>query len=202
MKFLSIRRAFRWHRRTFAALFVAVAVLAGLNVLSARAGAGTAVVVAARTIPGGTTVTADDVAVVTIPDEFVADGALTTLDAVLGRTTVIDVPARAALTASALLGGEGLVASGRLALPVRFGEASAVSLLRVGNRVDVLGPTADSGDFGVVAAEVRVVAIPAQGGGGLLGGSESPLVLLEVTPEQASRIQAAASVSSVGFALH
>lgn len=202
MKFHSLRRAFRWHRRTFAAVFVAVAVLAGLNALTARAGPGTAVVIAVRAIPGGTTVAADDLAVVRVPADFVAEGAYSAIGDLLGRTTVVDVPARGMLTPSALLGAEGQVAAGLLALPVRFGETSAVALLRVGSRVDVLGPTAEGSEFGVVAADVRVVALPSSGGDGLLGGSESPLVLLEVTSAQAARISAAASISSVSFALH
>ncbi|MCB0911459.1 MAG: hypothetical protein KDB60_07580 [Propionibacteriaceae bacterium] len=202
MNLLSIRRAFRWHRRTFAALFVAVAVLAGLNALTARAGPGIPVVIATRTIPGGATVTADDLALVQAPAEFVADGAFAAIDAVVGSTTVVDVPARATLTASALLGGEGQVAAGHVALPVRFGEASAVALLRVGSRIDVLGPTTGGSEFGVVAADVRVVAIPTAGDGGLLGGGEPALVLLEVNSTQAAQISAAASVSSVSFALH
>ncbi len=202
MNLQSIRRAFRWHRRTFSALFVAVAVLAGLNALTARAGPGIPVVIAVRTIPGGTTVTADDLAVVQAPAEFVADGAFAAIDAVVGSTTVVDVPARATLTPAALLGSEGQVAAGHVALPVRFREASAVALLQAGSRLDVLGPTTDGSEFGVVAANVRVVAIPALDDGGLLGGGEPPLVLLEVNSAQAAQISAAASVSSVGFALH
>lgn len=198
----SVRRAFRWHRRTFAALFVAVAVLATLNTLTASSGPGVPVLIAIRTIPGGATVTADAVAVVHAPAELVADGAFTAVDSVVGRTAVVDVPARAALTPSALLGNEGQVSAGKVALPVRFAEASAVALLRVGSRIDVLGPTAEGSEFGVVAAGVRVVAIPAHGTDGVLGGSEPPLVLLEVDSAEAARIAAAASVSSVSFALH
>ena len=201
MHLSSIRRAFRWHRRTFAALLVAVAVLAGLNVLTSRTGPGVPVVVATRTIAGGTTVTADDLAVATAPAEFVPEGAFTAIDAVVGRITVVDLPARAALTPSVLLGGEGQITAGKLALPVRFAESAAVSLLRVGSRIDVLGAAAGSTEYGVVASDVRVVAIPASGADGLLGGSHSPIVLLEVNSPGASRVSAAASVSSVGFAL-
>ncbi len=198
----SLRRAFRWHRRTFTALLVAVAVLAGLNALSTRSGPGIPVVVAVRAIPGGAPVAADDVALVEVPAEFVADGAFSSISAVVGRTTVVGVPARASLTPSVLLGTDGQVAAGKVALPVRFGESAAVSLLRVGSRIDVLGPTAEGSEFGVVAADVRVVAIPTSDDGGLLGGSNSPIVLLEVDSAEAARISAAASISSVGFALH
>jgi len=199
--FPSLRRAFRWHRRTFAALLIAVAVLAALNSLTARSGAGVPVVVAARSISGGARVQADDLAVVRAPPDLVADGAFDSVEAVVGRTAVVDVPVRAALTPSTLLGGEGQVAPGRLALPVRFGEAGSVSLLRVGSRIDVLGPTTE-GRYGIVASGVRVVALPSAGETGLLADNQSPLVLLEVSSSEASQITAAAAVSSLSFALH
>jgi hypothetical protein len=84
---------------------------------------------------------------------------------------------------------------------VRFAEASALPLLRVGARIDVLGAAANGADYGIVAADVRVVALPAVSDGGALGGSQTALVLVEVDAAQAAAITAAAAVSAVGFAL-
>ena len=42
-----------------------------------------------------------------------------------------------------------------------FGAAATTALLRVGSRIDVLGPDPSGSGIGVVAANVRVVAIPA-----------------------------------------
>ena len=53
-----------------------------------------------------------------------AEGAFTDLGQAVGRTVVVGVPARQVLTASALLGAEGQVAPGQVALPVAFGVAS------------------------------------------------------------------------------
>lgn len=197
----SFRRAFRWHRRTVAALLVAVAVLAGLNALTAGSPDGVPVVVAARTIAGGQQVAGTDLVVVRVPAATLPDGAATDPAEVVGRTVVVDVPARAVLTPSVLLDSAGRARAGALALPVRFGESAAVALLRVGTRVDVLGPADGGSGYGVVAADVRVLALPAAGSGGLIDGGDAPLVLLEVSSAQASAVAAAASVSALSFAL-
>lgn len=198
--FESLRRAFRWHRRTFAALLAAIAVLAGLNALTSRGADGIPVVVAARTIAGGATVTASDLAVARLPADLVPDGAFIDPAQIIGRTVVVEIRSRSVLAPPELLGAEGQVTAGEVALPVRFGESATVSLLRVGSRIDVLGPSRGS-DYGVVAANVRVVAIPSSGDNGVLGGSQTPLVLLEVSSAQASGIAASAAVSALSFAL-
>lgn len=197
----SLIRAFRWHRRGFAALFAALAVLAGLNALTASEPGDRSVVVAAHPIPAGARLARSDLQLGVLSAAAVPEGALTDLAQAEGLVVVAPVPSRRALVASDLLGDESQVASGKVALPVRFGEAASVSLLRVGGRVDVLGPTSDGGGHGVVASQVRVVAIPVGTESGLLGGAETTVVLLEVTAQDAAAITAAASISALSFAL-
>ena len=180
---------------------MAVAVLAGLSSLAQRDSDGEPVVVAARTIAGGAEIVAADLVVVRLPDAAVADGHFADPQQIVGRTVVAEVPTRGVLTASDLLGETGQVAPGRVALPVRFGESSTVSLLRVGVRVDILGPTAEGSGYGVVAGDVRVAAIPELTESGVLGGGRSELVLVEVTTAQATQIAGAAAVSELSFAL-
>ena len=194
-------RAFRWHRRWFAALFAALAVLAILNTLSTTDSSGVPVVVAARSIPGGKTLAAEDLRTVRLPSAIVPDDAFLDTASLIGGTVRIRIPERSVLTAGTLLESEALVAAGRVALPVRFADATALPLLRVGARIDVLGAAADGSDYGVVAANVRVVAIPSAEPGGVLGGGQGGLVLVEVDTSQAAAIVAAASVSAVSFAL-
>ncbi|MBI5028654.1 MAG: hypothetical protein HZB48_07600 [Actinobacteria bacterium] len=195
-----LRRAFRWHRRGIAALLVAVAVLSGLAAVGPRSSGGVAVVIAARTVPGGATLTPSDLTVALLPPQVVPEGAEGDPGQLVGRTVVVDVPERQALTASVLLDGAGGVGPGLLALPVTFGTTGTVSLLRTGQRLDVLGASAAGSGFGVIAAGVRVVAI-APSDAGLLGGTDPPLVLLEVTSAQAAAVAAAMSVSGLSFAL-
>jgi Flp pilus assembly protein CpaB len=194
-------RAFRWHRRWFGALFAAIAVLATLNVVSSTQSAGTAVVVAARDISGGSRLRADDLRLAILPSSMVAAGAFTDISGAVGQTVVVGVPERQVLTPSVLLGAESQVGTGKVALPVTFGTSGAVSLLNVGSRVDVLGADATGSGYGVVAADARVAALPASDDSGLLGGATSRLVLLEVNSTQAAAIVAAMAVSSVSFAL-
>jgi len=197
----SLLRALRSHRRWFAAVFAALAVLAVLNTFSGAETSGASTVVAARSIPGGTTVVADDLRMLRLPPSMVPGAAFTDPAAVIGHTVVIPVPERSVLTSANLLESGALVPVGKVALPVRFAEATALPLLRVGAHIDVIGAAANGSDFGVVAADVRVVAIPAPGDGGVLGGSQNGLVLVEVDSGQAAAIAAAASISAVSFAL-
>jgi Flp pilus assembly protein CpaB len=98
------------------------------------------------------------------------------------------------VTSSLLDGYPGLVA-----VPVRIGDAGAVRLLRVGDRVDVLAADtgADHGGRGtasVVGRDVPVLAIPRPGDDspGLVTGA---LVVLGL-PESGARTVAQASVTS------
>lgn len=197
----SVLRALRWHRRWFAAFFAGLAVLAALNALSSMETSGTSTVVAARSIRGGTKVAEDDLRTVRLPPAMVPEGAFTDPGAVVGHTVLIQVSERTVLTPANLLESDDLVALGKVALPVRFAEATALPLLRVGAHIDVLGAAANGADYGVVASDVRVVAIPAASDGGVLGSGQSGLVLVEVDSGQAAAIAAAASVSAVSFAL-
>jgi Flp pilus assembly protein CpaB len=157
--------------------------------------------VALRDLDGGSVVEPAALQVVRVPPGVVPAGAFTDPTGPAGRTVVVDVPARAVLTSAVLLDSAARAGPGRVALPVRFGEAAAVALLDVGSRIDVLGPDASGAGYGVVAADVRVLALPRAGEDGLLTGSGSSLVLLEVTAAQAAAVTAAGSVSAVGFAL-
>jgi pilus assembly protein CpaB len=197
----SLRRAFRWHRRWFAGLFAAVAVLAALNTLSAPESSGAIGVVATHSIPGGARLTAADLQLVRLPAALAAAGSFTDTAALIGRTVVARIPQKRVLTESDLLESAGLVAAGKVAMPVRFGESSALPLLRVGGRIDVLGPVADGSGYGSVAGDVRVVAVPEVGDSGMLGGNTDDLVLVEVDQAQAAAIAAAAAVSTLSFAM-
>jgi Flp pilus assembly protein CpaB len=200
--FDTLRRAARWHRRAIAALLVAVAVLAGLNTVSARTAGDVPVVIAQRSIAAGSRIAAADLAVDALPASIVPEGALTDIGQAVDRIAVVEVPVRQVLTPTALLGTEGRVGSGQVALPVTFGTAGTVGLLGVGSRIDVLGPNASGSGYGVVAAGVRVAAIPAVDDGGLLPNGSSRLVLLEVSSAQAAEIVASMSVSALSFAMH
>jgi len=200
--FTPLLRAFRWHRRWFAAVFAAIAVLAGLNAINASDTDLREVVVAARPITAGSTLVAADLRLTQLPPAAVPDGALTDPGPLLGRTTKAALPGRRVVVESDLLGGDGSLGPGRLALPVQFDHSQAVALLGAGVRIDVLGPQAGSGGYQVVAADVRVITVVADSAAsGPFGGAQPGPVLLEVDAAQASAILAAAALGGVSFAL-
>ena len=199
--FTPLIRAFTWHRRWFAAILAALAVAAGLNVLSARASGAVAVVVTTVAVPAGTRLSADQLTLTWLAADAVPDGAITTTAGAVGAEAVVSLPPRTALSPSLLLSDRPAVASGKVALPIRFSDASLAGVLSVGCHLDVLGPDATGHGFSVIAGDVRVIALPAPVGSSPLGGGGNPLVLVEVDQTQAVAISAAAAGSGLGFAL-
>ena len=158
--------------------------------------------VAVRSIEGGRAISAADVEVASVPLQSLPEGALVDPAQAVGRTALAALPRRGVLTTSDLLTGGSLVGAGRVALPVTLGGGAALGLIRVGDRIDLLGASNEGSAVGVVATGVRVVAIP-PGDSGLLPGSPGDrVVLIEVDPDAAARISAAATVSTITFALH
>ncbi len=193
-----LQRALRWHRRLLAAVLAAVAVYCVLAALTDE-DPGVAVLAAARPVPGGAILTTDDLTLLTLPAAAVPEGALTVAADALGRTVVAPLPARSVLTSSSLTSGGTLVARGRVALPVTLAADAPLALLTVGDRVDLLGAGQD-GAVTVLATAVRVVAIPAPDAGGVLGGTP-PVILVDLTADQAAAVVSAAAVAPVAFAL-
>lgn len=194
-----IRRALRWHRRTFAAIFAAVAVLAGLEAASASRG-DTVVVVAARPIAGGQRIAAADLTELRLAADAVPDGALTSPSDAVDRTAISAIPRRGVLAATSLVTGGSLVASGRVALPVRVDENAPIELLAVGDRIDLMGPGA-SGSLEVVVRDARVVALPTSGSSGMLSAGPGRVLLVDLSPTDATRVASAAAISTLSFAL-
>ena len=158
--FESVLRAFRWHRRWFAAILAAIAVVSGINAISSRTAGAVPVVTAARTVGGGTTLTAADLTISWLPAATLPEGYLGSTEALIGQQVITEVPRRAVLTGSALLSQGAGVAPGKLALPIRFGDGVTITLLEVGSRIDVLGPGGSGQGYVVVAATVLECSDP------------------------------------------
>jgi Flp pilus assembly protein CpaB len=193
----SVRRAVLARRRPLAALCTAIAVAAGLAAHAAPPPPRTMVLTAAHDLGSGVVVQGGDLRRTAYLPASVPAGAVTRTVAV-GRTTAGPVRAGEPLTdarlvTSSLLDGY----PGLVAVPVRIGDAGAVRLLRVGDRVDVLAADTGAGGRGaasVVGRDVPVLAIPRPGeeSPGLVTGA---LVVLGL-PEAEARTVAQASVSS------
>lgn len=192
-----------WPRRVLAG---ALALTAGLLLLRpdaptepAPAAAGTPVVVAARDLPAGTALAAADLRAVGLPPAAVPSGAAREVRAVAGRVLGGPVRRGEPLTDARLLGPgltAGLDARESTAVPIRLADPDTATLVRAGDRVDVLGTpvqgepggAAAGGDAVVIATGVRVLAV-------LRGkeGGDGALLFLAAEPSVGRRLAGAAS---------
>lgn len=166
-------------RRPLAVVLVVVAVLSAVRATAAPVVATTPVVVAARDLPGGVPLTADDLVVHASPEDGVTSGTTARADDLVGRTLASPVRRGEPVTDVRVV-AEGLLAGypARVALPVRIADPAAVGLLRVGDRVDVVATDPANGRAEVATTAAPVVALPGsgrEGAGGAAGAVDTPL---------------------------
>jgi pilus assembly protein CpaB len=215
-------RAMLWHRRLLAASLTAAAVAAGLTAVAPEPPPTVSVVAAARDLPGGAALRAQDLQRVALAPSSVPAGALTDPSAAVGRRLAGPIRRKEALTDVRLVSRELLSAYGGtgddrlVATPVRVADADTAGLLRPGDVVDVLA--ADTGEGGtdtaeVVAAAVRVLSVPSPASDGSLGGavpglggagpglSDGALIVLATSTPVAARLARAAVSSRLSVTL-
>lgn len=154
----TVRRRILARRRLLAATFAAIAVGLGLQTVRPAPLPSTAVVVAARDLPAGTTIAADDVRTISLADDAVPAGV--DPDPV---GEVLSGPMRAGepITDRRVLGAPLLDGyPDRVAMPVRLPDDGMVELLQIGDRVDLVAADPQSGGAEVIATSLAVVLIP------------------------------------------
>jgi pilus assembly protein CpaB len=190
-----MRRRVLLHRRPLAALAAAGAVLLGLEATTAPPPPTVPVWTAARDLPGGTVLSADDLvssgfAPGTVPDDVVGD-----LRLVLGRRLAAPLSRGEPLTtvrtvAPGLLRGY----PGRTAVPVRITDGDVVDLLRVGDRVTlVLADPDGRTPPRTLVEDVPLVGIPPIRATGLSTGTPGRLVVAAVPSALAADVAAGAA---------
>ncbi|HSJ19361.1 MAG TPA: Flp pilus assembly protein CpaB [Nocardioidaceae bacterium] len=189
-----LRRALLARRRPLGAVLAAVAALVGLQAMAPQEAPTTNVLTAARDLPGGKVVDRADLTWTDFAPDTAPEAALDSVAEAVGRTTTGPVRAGEPITDVRLVSGSLLDGyPGRVAAPVRIGDAGAVGLLRIGDRVDVIAADPPAArEAVVVASGAPVVALPRAGETALASGG---LVVLAVTDDTA-RALAAASVSA------
>ena len=167
----------------------AVAVWATLRVLEPPPPDVTPVVVAARDLTAGAVLGSSDLQTVgylagTVPDGVVTDP--------VGRSLTGPVRRGEPLTTTRLV-EPGLLADhpDLVAVPVRIPDATAVSLLRVGDRVDLVAADPGAGSAVTVARGALVVALPSEPER-LSGGTTGRLVLFGVSDGEMGAVGVAA----------
>ena len=192
-----LHRAIAWHRRLVVAQLVAATAAVTVNALAPPPPETAPVVAAAHDIAGGPPIAADDLRVVRLPPAAIPAGALRDPAVAVGRVPVGPIRSGEPLTDARLLGPSlvaGFASAGAdvVAAPVRVADPGAAALLRAGDRVDVLAAATEPGagqEATLVAADVPVVAVPAQREGGL---DEGGLVVLATTTRVAAVLARAA----------
>lgn len=178
-----------WHRRLLAALCAAVTVLAVVRVVEPPPPAVDPVVVAARDLPAGTVLGPEHLRTVDYASGTAPDGLLTRP---AGRSLAGPVRRGEPLTSTRVV-QPGLLAEhpGLAAVPVRIPDPTTVSLLRVGDRVDLVAADPAAGHATPVATEALVLALPAEPER-LSGGTTGRLVLFGVSDHEVGAVGAAA----------
>ncbi|MDF9715031.1 flagella basal body P-ring formation protein FlgA [Nocardioides sp. ChNu-153] len=154
------RRVFARHRRALGAMLLGVAVLACVQAFAAPGRPTTQVVVAARPVAAGVSLTAADLTTVTLPVEA-APPSSPALDDLVGRATASPIGEGEAVTETRLSSATTFATgSGEVAVPVRLPDPAMAALLRVGDVVDLVATAAEDGTTTTVARNVRVSALP------------------------------------------
>jgi len=186
-----LRRAVLSRRRPLAAVAAALAAVIGIQAAAPPPPPTRALLTAARDLPAGSVIGAEDLTRVPFPPGSVPAGAVDDPGAVLGRTTTVPMRSGEPVTDVRILSGSLLEGyPGRVAAPVRIGDPGVVELLRIGDRVDVIAADPQGGaDPEVVATDAPVLALPAAREAALASGG---LVVLAVDDLTARRLAGAA----------
>lgn len=204
----AVRRTVSAHRRLVAALLAGLAVAASLTALRPPSPPTRDVVVAARDLTSGTTLTASDLEIRSVTADDVAAHTYDSTDAVVGEVIAAPMRRGESLTDVRLLTSE-LVAGypdGTTLATVRIADPQSLWGVEVGTYVDIVGVDLEGrGDGGVLARNAQVVAMPSppeDEGPGVTAGA----VLVVGVPREtavdladaSSRMQLAAVVSDGG----
>lgn len=142
----------------------------------------TPIVVAAQSVPAGSTLTSSDLTVLAMPSELVPTGAYDSPEALIGKIVITDLDTKELVTTNRLVGTRPQARSNEVLVPVRLADAGAAGLLAPGDVVSVIAANAD-GQARVIASGARVVTRPLPPAG--FSSQTGSLVLLSVAPDEA-----------------
>jgi Flp pilus assembly protein CpaB len=193
-----LRRFHRRHRRLATAGMATIVVVSVVHVVAPSAPRTAPLVVAAHDLDSGRVIARDDLRMVDVAPDVVPAGAITAVAGAVGRTVAGPMRTGEPLTDARVL-GTALIAgypAGLVAAPVRIQDGDVVSLLRVGDRIDVY---ASDGNQRVpaplVVSNAQVVALPTS------ADAEGALVVLAVTSVDAARLAQASATTRLSVSL-
>ena len=161
----------RWwlsRRRPVVAALLTFAVVLALSAIVGRHSPTTSVVVMARDVAAGTSLTSDDVTLAELADELVPSTAVKNVDDVIGRVTTGPLAQHEVLTSTKVVS---VNSAGSMAVPIRLADPRVAALLRPGDVVDVVASLSGDGQVRpaqLLAAGVRVVTVQSDREAGLI----------------------------------
>lgn len=195
---LAVRRAVLARRRILAALLAAVAALAGLRATTAPPPATVPVTVAARDLPAGATLSADDLTVVGFAPGSVPDDVT---DRPAGARLASPVTRGEPITGPRLVGPRLVSAApGLRAVPVRLPDAATVALLDAGDRIDLYATDPQGRGEPVLLASAAVVLAVPEGSEDHADAMPGRVIVVGVPGDAAVRIAASAVTSYLSYA--
>jgi pilus assembly protein CpaB len=172
------------------------------------------VMVAARDLYQGRTITQEDLTMTELPPTFVPDSVLRQPEQATGRVPRERILANEFIREERLadpeagLGLNAIIPRGMRALSINISDGSAVSgFLNPGNYVDILvtlagGKEQDESETVTLLQAVTVLAVNSRVGGGTsTAGKSKPSITVAVTPEQAERLTHAVAEGEVTLTL-
>lgn len=194
----AVRRTVLARRRLLAALLTAGAVAAGLHVAAGPPPPTVAVTTAARDLPAGTVLGADDVREVDVSPDTVPAGVV---DDATGRTLAAPLRSGEPVTDVRLVGAALASAHPDLAaMPVRLPDSGSAGLLEAGDRIDLVATDPQAGGSRVVAYDALVLAVPGGSGEAETGSVTGAVVLLGVDPSAVPAVSEGAARLFLSFA--
>lgn len=167
-----------------------MAALAALRAVAPPEPATVEVMVAARDLPSGTVLAADDLVTRDWPADLAPAGAAPTAT---GRVLAAPIGRGEVLTDVRVVGpGLALGQPGDTVLPVRLPDAGMATLLQPGDVVDLMATDPGTGSATLVARDVTVLAAPGDVPEGPAGGSGGALVVVAASATEAIDITSAA----------
>ena len=154
--------------------------------------------IAATDIPAGTTLSPDDLTTAEYPSDLTPRGISGDPATLTGEVVTAGVTTGEVITASRLLGSRPEAGRGLVATPVRLADAGVAGLLAPGDVVDVIAASTD-GSAKVVARKARVITRPIPPA--TFGTQTGSLVLLAVTPDEATTIAGVATTRQLSAVL-
>lgn len=188
-----MRRVLLRRRRVLAALCLGAAVFAALRVVSPAPERTVEVLVAAHDLDAGSVLAEVDLELKEWPADTVPSGVTSSTEAV-GRTVTGPIRAGEPVTDVRLVGASLLEGyPDREAVPVRIPDLDVVSLLRVGDRIDLLATDPRTGDTLRIGEALPILALPHEGSPAQANGADGALVVVGTTPEMSENVASASA---------